>query len=1389
MKQKLKVTSLFSKKSIGFLGFPSRFLFVMWWLFMGVVLPISVWAESTFVVYTWVNDNMEVLYDASFITGNVYGGVPNIWDEMHMEWDSFYIKPRSVIVNNVNMADVFYRSNSVSGNVYWSILWWNDNSIGSDNVTIVAWRKNVVNNWNDSATILWWNRNMIQWWDSFNPAVMLWWSGNKILNGHSSSVIIWWINNEIWNNVSNSAILWWKNNRVLGMNAILWGSWITVRWNIRNLFVFSDGNNPFQPGEWGAFYFYVSKGVWINTWSFGKWVSVKWSISFGEIDINSYSQNCTTDDLWVQWARSGCLVWCTRASLWRWWELLESSEACKDLCRSNSKCITPDEGEYSKNEHNSACIWLFYTGNATMCTSRALLLYKNVMYETKLIGSDVPCPINWDNKCIFKCISWAYLTWDFTWRIWLTWCYKNCDLPWSSTWQQIRHNEVVTWYNLSDAYCVNGVGSGDNCSSHGKRLVCSDGVLYISRGWSLASPVTAESLNYTNSSCILHTSSCDTNDYNLLQNWIVARDTVTWNDSNRSVSIWEKWKYELCIDYNVSWYGSGDWCNEIRPYHYKLIQCQQWYSTWEDHPYECRQMCDFAGSHYSDWETIMGYTNSYATCPNVCSWAILTCINGNWSGNYLKYNKKECRLSNKVCSSDVYNVSQSVKDQKGSHSIYDSCQIYTSSGSFTCNASARAYHLTWCYTWYHTEYNWPIYGMYCTGNSKSVACVQSWAPAQWAQYLSWNVMVYWQGSWGTWNWTSPSNCSWRCVWSYHTWNSGNTCDSNWEYKQCSNSGYKPTNSQWEITYSWVQWWNPVPACNYRCNTGYCGTSCNSTWEWRSCLRNNLPEHAHYTSWSQMVECWWYVGECPWECDTNYTRNWSWCTANVKHVSCWSAPSNAMWVNSTFTQVWSGNSMSWWVWSPSTHYKTCTTNNSVECSFVCGSGYICNGNIGCAPSNTPVCSWSVPHNSCVVMNNTNTPSQTMNYYYSNNSSDPCSWRCKENSTYNWSTCFPNAEMAMCRGDLPVNAMWVNGTYISTYSCDNGEWSYRAPKYTNDLSSSEACSFTCKPDYVWSGGQCLYNPSSRLWTCTGLPEHGVWLNSNFVQVWSWNMWTPTIHNGTFINNSWIECSFICEDWYEYSNGRCEVARCKWSLPDNALVAGSSIPWSGYVQWHYLTSVSQPEPCSWTCMRNYERDASSNTCKPMTRVGRCSWLPVNAEWINGGYVQVWDWSEWYPTVKNGYYLSTWMFYNGGVIPECSRKCKEGYRYENGFCISSCGDGEVLIGGSCHRMWVCSQYKDSCVVWTPSSWANAIISDWVAMWKLGYVRNCKWNFAWSEDDTTCSARQNSHAGLTKCLVYDSARDCYNWWFVGNSEFSPCSGLPSVYTRIPRSNMNFCEW
>ena len=702
MKQKRKVKNLLqSETSVSSGNFMTTCLVsVSWGLCLLAITMFAIrsvfWVDLQNLEYMWVNDNTEVVGEVSLIKNDDYS---QDMSTLLMRWSSLYVSPKPVIVNwESSIPWEVLRYNNVEWWVYGNILWWDLNNISSENVTVVAWERNLVGENNPNSTVLWWSANNPKYnkiiWNSGKSAVLVWWEENTIDNRGEWDIVIWWKDNTIQSTASNAAILWWKDNTVGWSNVILvWWDTLNIGTDINNAFIFSNDSaiDSNYIKQWQSFYVISKNGLWINTNTTSKWVEIKWAVSIGNIDINT---PCQPASIWLQWLWNGCLVSCTEQSKWQWWELLDQGERCRNLCDqpSNIKCINklieyvpvPVNGEVTKQKEDRWILenlddWVVNVTQATRCPNEEPSSFKDVIFETTLIDSEKKCPSESDsdlaflkdNHAVYRCNENTHLTWDDTWRSRWTWCFADCKLPSNGTWDKewIRHNQTITWYNVNEVACANDEGdpaSTETCGQgtdlgglssvhHREVLICIDGTLYLERSRLVkALDHTDSTLNYDQWKCDLKQYRCDTSDwnYNLTMKWTVSwmkikpstnineyEDRV-WeyvdvinhyrgvsninviNDIDRSERDGTKWKYELCIDFDPhEWTNEqcdriGQNPNDETKYHYKLIGCQEWYATWDAHPYECRILHTVKFDYQTNWLSVEDWRvtgNNWAT--------------------------------------------------------------------------------------------------------------------------------------------------------------------------------------------------------------------------------------------------------------------------------------------------------------------------------------------------------------------------------------------------------------------------------------------------------------------------------------------------------------------------------------------------------------------------------------------------------------------------------------------------------------------------------------------------------------------------------------------------------------------------------------------------------
>lgn len=739
--------------------------------------------EITEFDYTWLDNRVEVLYGMRFLDPSDFTKIVN---SIYMSGSTLYISPNPVIVNSSN--------NTVDTGVYSHILWWENNEVYSNNITLIAWSNNKIHSWNDNASVLWWNGNEVMPWKSgWIPTILVGWESNVMGTGHDGNALIWWSNNTIWpiedpyadaDEVSDSIVLWWERNAIGidSYNVIIWWKKVLVQGK-HNIFVYSniDIDGWFSPRSHNAFYLNVGSGVWINT-GWIEWLSVGGAVSVWGVNINI--DDCTGDSLWVIWSYEGCLVWCTSwsAASWSWkWELLDQWNECALKCRDNEKCLYNDDIEVVDVPESSAkCTeWLVDTGNAELCIND-LDSYRGVFFETSLIDSNETCPTTGQNICVYKCDSGFNLKQDPLDGN-KRGCYDECKLPWDPT-KKIQHGETITWYNVENAVCATDSDKSpiDTCGKHKKQLICYKWKLLLkSSNWKPISWTEATAANYKYETCMLGWYRCktDSDNYSLYVSDITA---VNWyNDTpkdatvgrivkDRTIAKWVRWNYKLCMDYDgtppadwKNWENCSTWDITPTPYHYKFVGC----NTWDHYMLVngvCKQQCSLTNSsgdleRYDHGKVETGFKENLVACPGECTWVQLTCDDGSWKldGETVTWYYNYCNNGEVQCSSD-FNITTDQKNSWEARWNYISCDSY----DLDCNKDTKRKFVD-CKAGNHQ-----VPGkLYCEENSKYMTCEavgkekpphSEYTNTTWAYHIvwSWSINGYVE---------EPENpCDWVC---------------------------------------------------------------------------------------------------------------------------------------------------------------------------------------------------------------------------------------------------------------------------------------------------------------------------------------------------------------------------------------------------------------------------------------------------------------------------------------------------------------------------------------------------------------------------------------------------------------------------------------------------
>jgi len=329
-----------------------------------------------------------------------------------------------------------------------------------------------------------------------------------------------------------------------------------------------------------------------------------------------------------------------------------------------------------------------------------------------------------------------------------------------------------------------------------------------------------------------------------------------------------------------------------------------------------------------------------------------------------------------------------------------------------------------------------------------------------------------------------------------TWNGEEYSSASANYAEEGDCAYKC-----KATYVWVET-NGTCACpeEQHAEGGVCKSN---TGEEQDCM--NLPDNTAWKkstyiphwideAWSTEPAATYYADggeECTFDCATDYHYEDASCQSDTKPAeSCGTLPANAQWVGGdTYIPTWNGE-----------EYTSASANYAEEgdCAYKCKETYtwidssctctdvqhvedgICKSNTGEEQNCTNLpdnAAWKkstyIPH--WIDEAWSTEPAAT---YYADGGEE-CTFDCATDYHYEDGSCkFDKLAAASC-GDLPENAVWVegDGTYIPTW--DGEEYSSATANYAEEGD----CAFLCSGDYEWNESTMQCRAPLAKVLCTG------------------------------------------------------------------------------------------------------------------------------------------------------------------------------------------------------------------------------------------------------------------------------------------------------------------
>ena len=384
-----------------------------------------------------------------------------------------------------------------------------------------------------------------------------------------------------------------------------------------------------------------------------------------------------------------------------------------------------------------------------------------------------------------------------------------------------------------------------------------------------------------------------------------------------------------------------------------------------------------------------------------------------------------------------------------------------------------------------------------------------------------------------------------------------------------------------------------------------------------------------------------------------------------------------------------------------------------------------GNVDC-PGEQYSCTWGIPANT-----NTHewTPTANTARHYNASLSDPCSFNCKTNYTWNWTTsqCVANTTTGTCTW-LPANATWAKNTFVRTWNGSAWIPSSVSPSCVTSSSSSVDCSFTCNTNYKCNTAKTACEVATTP-QCTNLPDLAIANNS----------YTPSVNTPyTYSTNASEVCTYSCKANAHYVNGQWCICNSTFIQAWNECIcpAGYHKEWTQCVkdyscQWTEPTiydSISHEEPtdnstyrecvgegyqsnlaaCTYTC------DSDDYTCQN----GNCIKIPrASCTWPCG-------------STAHGYSLTC-------------------YKYSSVSCPDTCRSQSQT--STCYD-WVWSDAFDPSYIFSNCSIANDCVD-----YPLTYQRDPNAIYAWCKYyKYGCHSYENRYKFI-KCkdgYIYNAQRD-----------------------------------
>ena len=282
-----------------------------------------------------------------------------------------------------------------------------------------------------------------------------------------------------------------------------------------------------------------------------------------------------------------------------------------------------------------------------------------------------------------------------------------------------------------------------------------------------------------------------------------------------------------------------------------------------------------------------------------------------------------------------------------------------------------------------------------------------------------------------------------------------------------------------------------------------------------------------------------------------------------------------------------------------------------------------------------------------------------------SSSECRFKCRDNYTWDWTSCNPSRQTLACSWKPDLNSSW------NTISQVEQVWNWTSWSPTNigihnTISSDSECRFKCNINFTYESWSNTCSADTRNENCVWQISNSTLYNLNITQTWNWTSWLPNLNSSYSSTDVPWECRYYCNLNYTYNSwtSTCDANTqniiCNWN-PAHSTFHNASITQT----WNWSSWGPTPTPirstsplsnqCSFDCNSFYTWNWSS--CELATRPMNCNAKPANSSWNTVSSItqtyDFWIW-DWVPSITPLHNLSPSNL-------ECRFICNTNYTYNS--------------------------------------------------------------------------------------------------------------------------------